>query len=72
MSGKYRKPPRILQNLLKFISKPEERFSVIGDFEEIYNDIAEEDELYTYKSKKARELMQLQADAFFKHQKNAL
>jgi hypothetical protein len=28
--------------------------------------------LYTYKRKKARELMQLQADAFFKHQKNAL
>lgn len=38
----------------------------------IYNDIAEEDELYTYKRHKARELMQLQADAFFKHQKNAL
>jgi len=38
----------------------------------IYSDIAEEDELYTYKRKKARELMQLQADAFFKHQKNAL
>jgi len=38
----------------------------------IYNDIAEEDELYSYKRKKARELMQLQADAFFKHQKNAL
>ncbi|WP_299225593.1 DUF4407 domain-containing protein [uncultured Psychroserpens sp.] len=38
----------------------------------IYNDIAEEDELYNYKRKKARELMQLQADAFFNHQKNAL
>lgn len=38
----------------------------------IYNDIAEEEELYTYKRNKARELMQLQADAFFKHQKNAL
>ncbi|WP_262732226.1 DUF4407 domain-containing protein [Gaetbulibacter sp. NE] len=38
----------------------------------IYSDIAEEDELYQYKRKKARELMQLQADAFFKHQKNAL
>ena len=38
----------------------------------IYNDIADEDELYQYKRKKARELMQLQADAFFKHQKNAL
>ncbi len=38
----------------------------------IYTDIAEEDELYQYKRKKARELMQLQADAFFNHQKNAL
>src|SRR5690606_7019258 len=38
----------------------------------IYNDIADEDELYKYKRKKAHELMQLQADAFFKHQKNAL
>ena len=38
----------------------------------IYGDIENEDELYTYKRKKARELMQLQADAFFKHQKNAL
>jgi len=38
----------------------------------IYNDIADEEELYNYKRKKARELMQLQADAFFKHQKRAL
>jgi hypothetical protein len=38
----------------------------------IYDDIAEEDEIYNYKRKKARELMELQADAFFKHQKNAL
>ena len=38
----------------------------------IYNDIADEEELYAYKKKKARELMQLQADAFFKHQKKAL
>lgn len=38
----------------------------------IYNDIANEDELYAYKRQKARELMQLQADAFFRHQKNAL
>lgn len=38
----------------------------------IYNDIAEEDELYNYKRQKARELMQLQADAFFKNQKSAL
>ncbi|MFD1616398.1 DUF4407 domain-containing protein [Gelatiniphilus marinus] len=38
----------------------------------IYSDIENEDELYNYKRKKARELMQLQADAFLKHQKNAL
>ncbi|WP_111307659.1 DUF4407 domain-containing protein [Confluentibacter sediminis] len=38
----------------------------------IYNDIEHEDELYSYKRKKARELMQLQADAFFKQQKNVL
>ena len=38
----------------------------------VYNDIADEEELYTYKRKKAKELMQLQADAFFKHQKGAL
>jgi len=38
----------------------------------IYTDLENEDELYTYKRKKARELMQLQADAFFKHQKNVL
>ncbi|MEJ2114460.1 MAG: DUF4407 domain-containing protein, partial [Flavobacteriaceae bacterium] len=38
----------------------------------IYNDIADEEELYNYKRKKARELMQLQADAFFQHQKKAL
>lgn len=38
----------------------------------IYNDIKKEDELYTYKRKKARELMQLQADAFYKQQKNVL
>ena len=38
----------------------------------IYKDISEEDELYNYKRKKARELMQLQADAFFQHQKKSL
>lgn len=38
----------------------------------IYSDIENEEELYTYKRKKARELIQLQADAFFKHQKNVL
>ncbi|WP_299556830.1 DUF4407 domain-containing protein [Seonamhaeicola sp.] len=38
----------------------------------IYTDMEQEEELYTYKRKKARELMQLQADAFFKNQKNAL
>ena len=38
----------------------------------VYDDIAQKDEFSQYKRKKARELMQLQADAFFKHQKNAL
>lgn len=39
----------------------------------IYNDIAEEEEeLYNYKRKKARELMQLQADAFFEKQQKIL
>ncbi len=40
--------------------------------ERVYNDIKQEDELYTYKRKKARELMQLQADAFYKQQKSVL
>ncbi len=38
----------------------------------IYQDITEEEELYAYKRKKARELMQLQADAFYEHQKKSL
>lgn len=40
--------------------------------DKIYTDLENEDELYNYKRKKARELMQLQADAFFKQQKNVL
>jgi hypothetical protein len=35
----------------------------------VYSDLAKEEELYNYKHKKARELMQLQADAFFNLQK---
>ncbi len=38
----------------------------------VYADISEEQELYDYKRKKARELMQLQADAFYKKQKSVL
>ncbi len=38
----------------------------------VYEDIAEEDELYEYKRKKARELMQLQADAFYKKQQRII
>jgi hypothetical protein len=34
--------------------------------EKVYSDISEEDELYEYKRKMARELMQQQADAFHK------
>ncbi len=38
----------------------------------VYGDIAEEEELYIYKKKIARELMQLQADAFYKKQQKIL
>jgi len=38
----------------------------------VYADIAEEQELYNYKRKKARELMQMQADAFYKKQKRII
>jgi hypothetical protein len=38
----------------------------------VYDDISEEEELYDYKRKKARELMQLQADAFYKKQQKML
>ncbi|GAK91936.1 hypothetical protein JCM19298_2424 [Nonlabens ulvanivorans] len=38
----------------------------------VYADIAEEDALYAYKKKIARELMQEQADAFYKKQKGIL
>lgn len=37
--------------------------------QKIYNDLAEEEELYNYKKQKAREILQLQADAFHKSQK---
>lgn len=40
--------------------------------DKIYEDLAKENELYSYKKKKARELMQLQAEAFFQKQKSAL
>jgi len=35
----------------------------------IYNDLADEEELYNYKKQKAREILQFQADAFHKSQK---
>lgn len=38
----------------------------------VYNEIADEEDVMNYKRKKAKELMQLQADAFFKNQKSAL
>lgn len=40
--------------------------------DKIYGDLAQEQELYNYKKKKARELMQLQADAFYKKQGKVL
>ncbi|RAJ18169.1 DUF4407 domain-containing protein [Olleya aquimaris] len=38
----------------------------------VYTDLSEEDELYQSKREKARALMQLQADAFYKQQQKAL
>lgn len=56
--------------------KKEERKLILKtDFavnDKVYGDIAEEDELYNYKRKKARELMQAQADAFYKKQQKLL
>ncbi len=38
--------------------------------EAIYNELADEKELYNYKKQKAREILQFQADAFYISQKN--
>ena len=38
----------------------------------IYNELADEEELYNYKKQKAREILQMQADAFHKSQKGIL
>jgi hypothetical protein len=38
----------------------------------VYKDISEEEELYTYKQKIARDLMKLQADSFYKKQQKML
>ena len=53
----------------------ERKLSAKADFkinDKIYSDLSEEDELYQYKRKKARALIQLQADAFYKQQQKAL
>jgi len=53
----------------------ERKLSVKADFkinDKIYTDLSEDDELYQYKRKNARALMQLQADAFYKQQQKAL
>jgi len=53
----------------------ERKLMLEADFsinKKVYEDISEEDELYQYKRKKTRELMQLQADAFHKRQRNLL
>lgn len=39
---KKHKPPKLFELMLQLISKPGERFSVVGDFEEIYAEIAAE------------------------------
>ena len=38
----------------------------------VYKDLSEDDELYAYKQKMARELMKIQADAFYKKQQKML
>jgi len=40
--------------------------------QKVYNDLADEDELYNYKKQKAREILQMQADSFHKGQKRIL
>lgn len=53
--------------------KEQQKILVATDLEvnnRVYGDIAEEQELYDYKRKIARELMQDQADAFYKRQKS--
>ncbi|WP_335964974.1 DUF4407 domain-containing protein [Galbibacter sp. PAP.153] len=40
--------------------------------DKVYEDLAADDELYQYKRKTAREVLQLQADAFYKQQKQNL
>ncbi|MCM5662681.1 DUF4407 domain-containing protein [Galbibacter mesophilus] len=44
--------------------------AIIND--KVYEELASEEELYQYKRKRAREVMQLQADAFYEQQKNTL
>ncbi|QDO93656.1 DUF4407 domain-containing protein [Formosa sediminum] len=40
--------------------------------DKVYTDIAKDDEYYQFKKKKSRELMQLQAEAFYKKQKSII
>lgn len=40
--------------------------------ENIYNELAKEDEIYNYKKQKAQEIMKFQADAFYKSQKKVV
>ncbi len=53
----------------------ERKLALEADFsinKRVYKDLTEEEELYQYKRKKARALMQLQADAFYKRQEKLL
>ena len=38
----------------------------------IYNELTDEEEIYNYKKQKAREILQFQADAFYKSQKKII
>jgi len=54
------------------VQKENQRFNVLTTDnilnQAIYNELAEEEELYNYKKQKAREILQMQADAFHKSQ----
>jgi hypothetical protein len=55
--------------------KQQQSVMIIADRElnnRVYADIADEEELYNYKKKTARQLMQKQADAFYEKQKGIL
>jgi len=76
--GEYDFKIQDIENAVKtwVYQKEQQRSNVLNTDRElnnkIYNDLSEEEELYNYKKQKAREILQLQADAFYKSQKNTV